>query len=229
MIVLYGPAQAPFTEKVRRALLYKGVDFEFVQPESEEDYKRFSPRTGTLPVLDLDGEHVPDSTAILYRLDEAFPEPPLLSRDPTVASQQRQLVEWADQSFLWHYMRYRRSAPDAVALPTTATRRQARPPDEDAGLLRRLLAWLRTGGTWERPHTSLLRDLGLRLDDLVRFLGSRPYFYAQELSMADLGVYGMLYVMRNDSIPGSAALLAERLPLVEFMQRVEAATRGAPA
>jgi glutathione S-transferase len=222
MIVLYGPAQAPYTEKVRRALLYKGVDFEFEQPRSEEDYKRWSPKTGQLPVLDLDGEQVPDSTAILYRLDEVFPHPPLLSSDPTVASQQRQLLDWADESFLWHYMRYHRLVENAVSLPTTETTRQVAPREE--GFLRRFIAWFRAGGTWEQPHTGLLRDLGQRMDDLTRFLGSRPYFYAQQISIADLGVYAMLHVMRNDSIPGSAQLLAERPALVDFMQRVEDAT-----
>jgi glutathione S-transferase len=222
MIVLYGPAQAPYTEKVRRALLYKGVDFEFEQPSSADDYRRWSPKTGQLPVLDLDGEHVPDSTAILYRLDEVFPHRPLLSSDPTVASQQRQLLDWADESFLWHYMRYRRMVEDAVSLPTTETTHQVAPRED--GAFRRFIAWLRAGGTWETPLTGLLRDLGQRMDDLTRFLGSRPYFYAQEISIADLGVYAMLFVMRNDSIPGSAQLLAERRALVDFMQRVEDAT-----
>ena len=228
MIVLYGPAQAPYTEKVRRGLLYKGIEFSFEQPENEEDYKRWSPKTGMLPVLDLDGEHIPDSTAILYRLDEAYPDPPLQSSDPTIASQQRQLVEWADESFLWHYMRYRRLEEDAVRLPTTSTNRQPAVRVESRTAIRRILGWLRAGGTWERPQTSLLRDLGFRLDDLARFLGSRPFFYAQELSVADLAVYAMLHVMRNDSIPGSAELLAERPPLIDFMQRVEAATESSP-
>lgn len=222
MIVLYGPAQAPYTEKVRRALLYKGVDFSFEEPSNEDDYKRWSPKTGQLPVLDLDGEHVPDSTSILYRLDEVFPDPPLISTDPTVATQQRQLVDWADESFLWHYMRYRRMVEDAVSLPTTETRRQAPPPQK--GFVGRFIAWLRAGGTWESPHTGLLRDLGQRMDDLTRFLGSRPYFYSEAISVADLGVYAMLHVMRNDTIPGSARLLAEREALVAFMLRVEEAT-----
>ena len=99
MITLYGPAHTPFTEKVRRGLLYKGVDFELVEPTRAEDYRRWSPKTGQLPVVDLHGEHVPDSTEILLRLDQAYPDPPLLSPDPTVAVQQRQLEEWADESF----------------------------------------------------------------------------------------------------------------------------------
>ena len=105
MITLYGPAHTPFTEKVRRALLYKGLEFELVEPTRGEDYKRWSPKTGQLPVLDLHGEHVPDSTDILVRLDQAYPEPPLLSPDPTVAAQQRQLEEWADESFLYYFMK----------------------------------------------------------------------------------------------------------------------------
>ena len=88
MITLYGASRVPFTEKVRLALLYKGLDFELVEPVRLEDYKRFSPKTGMLPALDLHGEHVPDSTEILLRLDQVYPEPALLSPDPTVAAQQ---------------------------------------------------------------------------------------------------------------------------------------------
>ena len=48
------------------------------------------------------------------------------------------------------------------------------------------------------------------------------------MSMADLGVYSMLYSLSLGIIPGSQRLVVERAPLVEFMRRVEAAT-GDPA
>ena len=48
-------------------------------------------------------------------------------------------------------------------------------------------------------------------------------------SMADLGVYGMLFTLRADSIPGSAALLAQRPVLVEYMRRLERETGGKEA
>jgi glutathione S-transferase len=226
-ITLYGIANVPFTEKVRRALLYKRLEFELVEPRSLEDYKRWSPKTGMLPVLDIDGEHVPDSTEILYRLDELHPDPPLLSPDPTVAGQQRQLLEWSDQSFLWHYMRYRRMLQTEFEVPVVRDEPSADPEvtaSDGGSPLRRLFAWLRAGGTWERPMTGLLRDLGLRLDDLVNFLGTRPFFYSQVLSVADLAVYAMLHTMGNDAIPGAARLIAERPSLVAFIQRVEDAT-----
>jgi glutathione S-transferase len=229
MITLYGPAQTPFTEKVRRALLYKGLDFELVEPVRPEDYRRFSPKTGQLPVLDLEGEHVPDSTEILLRLDQVYPEPPLLSPDPTVAAQQRQLEEWADESFLWYFMKYRRMAMgDDYAAPLPLAGESAGPParPKRSSIWRRVGAWLRAGGTWERPHTALLREIGLRLDDLSNFLGGRPFFYADRLSMADLAVYSMLASLREDRIPGAALLLAARPTLVALLENVEAATGG---
>jgi hypothetical protein len=44
--------------------------------------------------------------------------------------------------------------------------------------------------------------------------------------MADLAVYGMLYTIRLDAIPGAARLLAARATLLDFMQRVEQVTGG---
>lgn len=99
MIALYGPAQAPFTEKVRRAPIYEGVELALREPQRLEDHERWSPKTGMLPALDIHGERVPGSTDILLRLDELPPEPPLLCADPKVAQRRRELEDWADASF----------------------------------------------------------------------------------------------------------------------------------
>jgi glutathione S-transferase len=182
-----------------------------------------------LPVLDLNGEHVPDSTDILYRIDRDRPDPPLLSSDPTAATQQRQLEDWADESFLFYYMQYLRTLESqGPAVPTAGSGPAPRETREhrSSGPLRRLAAWLRAGGTWERPETAILRGLGLRLDDLTKFLGARAFFYSERLSMGDLAVYAMLFTMRNEAIPGSSLLVAQRASLVGFMARVEEATGG---
>src|SRR5262249_60892259 len=92
--------------------------------------------------------------------------------------------------------------------------------------LRQALAWLRAGGSWERPETALLRGVDDRLADLVNLLGARRFFYADQPSIADLGVYGMLFVLRMDAMLGSARLLANRPGLLEFMRRLEEATGG---
>jgi glutathione S-transferase len=89
----------------------------------------------------------------------------------------------------------------------------------------RLRAWISAGGTGGPTRASARARRAM--DDLVNFLGTRPFFYADRLSMADLGVYGMFFTMRRDSIPGSARLLADRPSLVAFMARVEEVTGGA--
>jgi glutathione S-transferase len=228
MITLYGAARVPYTEKVRRALLYKGLDFEVQEPTCADDYQRWNPKSGMLPVIHIGDEVIEDSTQILFALDARYPEPPLLAPDPTVASQQRQLEDWADESFLWYWMKYRRMLGGGEPpLPLAGEAPNLPRPETAKGRLRRLRAWISAGGTWERPITGLQRELGARMDDLVNFLGTRPFFYADRLSMADLGVYGMFFTMRRDSIPGSARLLADRPSLVAFMARVEEVTGGA--
>jgi glutathione S-transferase len=221
-IVLYGPAAAPFTEKVRRALLLKGLRFELREPADPSDYQRWNPETGLLPVVEIDGARVVDSTAILYRLDELFPDPPLLAGEPRTADQQRQLEDWADESFLWYFLKWQRMASERERETGGVNGSSSRV----LGRLRAVGAWFKAGGTWERPHTALLRQIGDRLDDLVNFLGARSFFYADTLSMADLAVYGMLITLHRDAIPGTKRLLDERGILVDYMRRVEAHTGG---
>ena len=222
-LTLYGPPEAPFTEKVRRALALKGLEFSFREPAGPEDYKRWSPDNGLLPVLTVDDERIQDSTAILRRLDELYPDPPLLATDPRLAMQQRQLEEWADESFLWYYLKWLRMQEAESA---SDTERRTGPLARFRSL-RMIGAWLRAGGTWERPVTALQRGLADRLDDLVNFLGSRPFFYSDRVSMGDLAVYAMLYSMSLEAIPGAPRLLATRQTLGDFMRRVEDATGGA--
>jgi len=222
-ITLYGQAQTPFTEKVRRGLLMKGLAFELFEPSGPEDFRRWSPDTGLLPVLTIDDERIADSTAILLRLDQRFPHPPLLASEPKIAAQQRQLEDWADESFLFYFLRWQRVRQQREAAEAASPKRGGL---ARIAMLRRLLAWLRAGGTWERPETAIVRGMADRLDDLVNLLGTRPFFYAERPSMADLAVYSMLRSVERGSMPDSTQLLLSRPGLVAYMRRVEAETGG---
>jgi len=213
-LALYGQTDTPFTEKCRRALLFKGLPFDLHISAGPEDVKRWSPVTGLLPVMRVDDELVSDSTNILLRLEQLYPEPPLLSSVPIVAAQQRNLEDWADESFLWYWTEWFRLEAAAPG----------RPPGAWARLRRRVGAGL--DDPRRRAQAELVRGLEDRLNDLVNFLGSRQYFYSDRVSMADLTVHAMLVTLRSDGIPGSARLLADRTALVEFMRRVEAETGG---
>jgi glutathione S-transferase len=214
---LYGPAGAPFTEKVRRGLLFKRIPFELVEPTGPEDYRRWNPETGLLPVLEIGDERIADSTSILVALDERYPEPPFLSSDPRVGGQQSRLEDWADENLLFYFNKW-------LQIRDANDREEALRRTRPATAWRRLAAWLRAGGTWERPETAVVRGVGDRLDDLVGFLGTRPFFYSNRVSMADLGVYAMLYSLSLEMIPGTRQLVTNRAPLLDFMRRVEIET-----
>lgn len=213
-LVLYGHAESPFSEKCRRGLAYKRLAYEMRISSGPEDVRRWSPETGLLPVMRVDGELVSDSTNILLALDRIRPEPPLLSLDPFVAAQQRNLEEWADESFLWYWQKWFQLEAEA---PPAARGAWAR--------LRRRLGGGR-GAELRRARAEITKGLESRLDDLVSFLGGRSFFFGEQPSIADLTVHSMLVTIRRDRIPGSARLLASRPALVELMQRVEDATGG---
>jgi glutathione S-transferase len=212
-IELYGDRRVPYTEKCRRALLLKRLAFELHEPSCPEDVRRWSPETGLLPVMTVDGELISDSTNILLRLEQIRREPPLVSPDPTAAARQRHLEDWADESFLWYYRQWLRMAGPAQPAPA-----------ESARPLRHLGRWLRSPKIDAPARSDLLQELGARMSDLVNLLGARPFFHADQISMADLTVYGMLSSLAGDAIPGSGALVASRPALLGFMRRVEAET-----
>lgn len=223
-ITLYGPAEAPFTVKVERALQLKRVEYLLVSPESQADYRRWNPETGLLPVLDRDGERVHDSTRILEWLDERYPNPPLLSSDPKLAEAQRRLEEWCDETFFFYWLRWQR----------VREAEESRPPRRFG-----LLTWARELAQGEGPSRPRRRDglsaevgelvdqLARRCDDLIYMLAGRDFFYGSRPSMADLAVYAMLDSMRGGNYPRGPEILAARPELVALMDRVEKASDDA--
>ena len=60
----------------------------------------------------------------------------------------------------------------------------------------------------------------------MNLLGTRPFFYADRPSMADLAVYSMLRAVERGSIPDSSQQLLSRPGLIAYMRRVEAESGG---
>jgi glutathione S-transferase len=238
VITLFGPRNAPFVEKVILALGLKKLSYELREPQSPDDYRRLSPKTGKLPVLDIDGERVDDSTAILLWLDERFPEPPLLSPEPRTAAAQRQLEDWADESFYFYWTRWLHIRPEGppsaplIAVSQSAAGSQpgepAEPPRPEGVSLRSWIARRvrREPQAGDPEAQRLVYEICHRVDDMARLLGSRPFYYADTISMADLAVYAMLQSLAQGVIPGVRAHLEGHAVLVDFMTRVAEATRG---
>ncbi|HZC38043.1 MAG TPA: maleylacetoacetate isomerase [Sphingomicrobium sp.] len=85
--ILYDYHRSSAAYRVRIALNLKSVDYES-RPvnllESEQrgdDYRELNPQ-GLVPMLEIDGHRLTQTLAIIVYLDQCFPDPPLVPRDP---------------------------------------------------------------------------------------------------------------------------------------------------
>ncbi|KQI70011.1 glutathione S-transferase [Loktanella sp. 3ANDIMAR09] len=98
---LYHYPLSPFSRKVRLSLAEKRIEVELTQErywEKDPDFLRRNP-AGKVPVLRLGNKLMSESTAICEYLEQAYPNPPLLPRDPDAAYEARRLVGWFDDTF----------------------------------------------------------------------------------------------------------------------------------
>lgn len=125
---LYCFPVAPNPTRVRLALAEKAlggaaVSIEEVTvslPEGEQRSEVHRARNpfGTLPVLELDdGSHLIESETILEYLEELYPEPPLLGRDPLERARARQLECIANVRVLGPVARLIHASNSPLGLP----------------------------------------------------------------------------------------------------------------
>ena len=231
MIVLYVIDESPFCEKVRRALQYKRLPYEaraLSLVEVLTSYRKVNP-VGKVPALEVDGRVVADSTDIAHFLDERWPDPPLLPRDPADRALCHFLEDWADESLYYCEMRLRFTFP----------RNRSRWIDSllarDAPLLRPLLRpavaravrrQCAAQGIGRKPEEAVLRDLERHLDALADWLAGRPWLAGPDLSLADLAVLAQLHCVEGTE--EGRARIAARPAVVGWLKRVAEAT-DAPA
>lgn len=94
MLKLCGFRVSNYHNKVRIALLEKGIAFEedaAVTPSQKDEYLALSPM-GKVPYMETDGTRLCESEVILEYLEEAYPQKPLLPKDPLARAKVRELV-----------------------------------------------------------------------------------------------------------------------------------------
>lgn len=222
-VKLYSQMLNPFTEKVACALAVKGIEYQRVKVSEAEEIKALNPENQKLPVLEIDGERVSESGEILVWLEALYPEPSLFSADPQVRRQQESLAEWSDSSFAFYWNRYL----------TAVAEHERNRSKSSQGLLSRIHQHIEEKMGIEPDDAiealpavrNLMEELAHRTDDLVSFLGNRPYFFADQLSAADIAVFGMLLLIRDGPMPNSLALLAERPTLAAHTARLTKLTQ----
>lgn len=101
MIRLYHVPLSPFCRKVRLSLAEKKLEVELVEERYWERDPEFMRRNaaGKVPILKIDGLTLSESAPICEYIEERFPEPSLLPKDPTARHEVRRLVGWFDDKF----------------------------------------------------------------------------------------------------------------------------------
>jgi glutathione S-transferase len=192
-----------YSEKVRWALDYKGVDAErrMPQPGLHMGWALVATRGRhkTLPVMRFDGgRHIGDSTAIIAELERRHPDPPLYPSDAEERARALDLEDWFDENlappvrqFVWYEATH---DPRALQEITTLTG----PPwtQRVRGLGTRVVRGFTSlryrAGSDEMAQESRRRVLA-GIERLEEELGDAEYLVGERFTVADLTAAAILY------------------------------------
>jgi glutathione S-transferase len=191
-----------YSEKVRWALDYKAVQHD--RRASIGGYHIPATlvltrgRHYTLPLIELDGRRIGDSTAIIAALEQRYPDPPLYPADPAERRRALELEDFFDEQlgpyirrFTFHALRSDRDMFDELAsrqvpAPFRRYRRLA-------GAYARAFTGARFQTVSDRRADEALRRTLAALDRLDAELGSGEYLVGGRFTVADLTAAALFY------------------------------------
>ena len=98
MMKLYSGDLSPYSARVRMQIYAKGIaDIELVRPATfgTPQFRQDHP-IGRIPVLDIDGDMMPESEVIAEYLEELYPEPSMLGTTPRETAHIRTVARIGD-------------------------------------------------------------------------------------------------------------------------------------
>jgi glutathione S-transferase len=218
---LFGAETSPYSLKVRSALRYKGVAFDWVERSaSNEATFRAQAPTPVVPLLIAPGRPAAqDSTQILADLEAAFPDPPSLPDDPACQALALILEDYADEWLnkcmfqqRWGQLPDRDAAALRVLTQLNDGKRPRAFKTAAKQIAARMLARLPLVGaepenaaTLESSYRRFALRLNTHLQDHLFVFGGRP-------SAADFAIAAQFQQMLTDPTP--QAWLAERTPFL---------------
>jgi glutathione S-transferase len=229
-----------FNEKARWALDFKRV------PHVRRSLLPGGPRAmafsrhGTLPVLDLDGERVTDSTAIVAALERRFPDPALYPEDPREQAAALELEDFFDEQ-AGHELRRAafyewRGSPGFVSGLLTTGRGRVMRAFMRAMLPGALLYARRRYRIYPADAEQARATLTAALDRIIAERKPSGYLVGEGFSVADLAAAALLYPLampeqvqyRYPELPDWGAMRAHaEHPAIEWVHEMYRRHRGA--
>jgi glutathione S-transferase len=152
----------------------------------------------TLPVLELDGRRIGDSTAIIAALEQRHPDPPLYPADPDQRRRALALEDWFDEQlgpavrrYVFHALRSDRElfAELASQQVPPSLRRYRRM----AGAYARAFTGTRFRAISDEKAQEARQQTLAALDRLESELGENQYLVGERFTVADLTAAALFY------------------------------------
>lgn len=218
---LFGVESSPFSQKVKAALVYKRLDFEWISRSHLNDAAFAALATApSVPLLVYpDGSVQQHSAAILARLEADHPAQPLLPAEPACAALSLMLQDfgdtWLNKCMVqerWGKMPDRLQAAQRVLAQRTGGLLPAAWKAPAQKIAEKMLAQLSLVGAEAENQSTLeasCRRFAIRLN---AHLKEHLYIFGGRPSAADLAIATQFGQMLCDPTPGT--WLTERAPFV---------------
>jgi glutathione S-transferase len=174
MMKLYSADLSPYSARIRMQIYAKGItDIAFERPE-DWGMPKFRERfpIGRLPILDIDGDMMPESDVIAEYLEETFPLPSLLGSTPRETAHIRMLARIGDIYIMNNMF--------ALARQTGA-------------LSRRIPTAARDDAASEQLAGEVVRNLKA----LDKFIGKDGFACCGRITLADCGLVPGLFLVES--------------------------------
>jgi glutathione S-transferase len=230
--VLWHLPTSHYAEKVRWALDYKAIAHDRRAPvvgyHVAVALVLTRGRGYTVPILELDGRTIADSTAIIAALEQAHPAPPLYPDDPSERRRALELEDWFDvhlgpavRRYAFHALRSDPEQFDRIAA-SQAPRPFNRHP-RVAGAYARAFTGLRFRSVSDERAAKALGEVLGALERLESELGSNRYLVGDAFTVADLTAASLFYPL---VLPPEGPLQLDPPPAVAAVRASLADRRG---
>ncbi len=224
-LILHQYQVSPFAAKVRRVLYYKGLEF------SVRNYgisgagkiKKLNP-TGKAPILEHNGQLIPDSTDIIRYIESLSADKPVIPLDSLIKSQSHIMEDWADES-LYFYDLTMRSWPNNSGLLADDILL------EDKGLFKKVMRPLipkalikqaSAQGIGRKDKATVCAEVKEHFEAINSIVYNSDFLCGETLCIADIAVVSMCTVLERAE---ESRAMMEALPaLMEWRHRVDALT-----